>query len=192
MKNVLVTCFVILFSSTLIHSQEPISFEKDKTTFGVKGGINQSLISADDGSTDLGYFLGLFSETRLSQKWSLQNELIFTANTITTMITLGNSDIEELREFTFFEVPVHLKYYLTDNFSVFAGPKLSFLAAGRANNVGLALDGGIQWDFTKKFFLEARYSQDLFTQNIVPAGNSSVFTKDISLNHLRLGAGLKF
>jgi hypothetical protein len=191
MKKLLLPLLCIGFTALTVQGQELKKDQRGSTTFGIKGGINQALINDSSTSADLGYYFGLFSETRLSKKWSLQNELLFTANTEVTSNPFNELNSEETRELTFFEVPVHLKYYITDKLSVFAGPKLSFLAAGQADNVGLAIDAGIQYDVSNKLFIEARYSQDLFTQNTVFDGNS-IFGTDNSLNQVRLGVGYKF
>lgn len=194
MKKIILSSALALVCIAFTQAQESESSVIGKTTFGVKAGINQVLVRSSSTNADLGYFFGLFSETRLSEKWSIQNELLFTANNEVTRFTVSDLNLESTRDLTFFEVPLHLKYHATDKVSLFAGPKLSFLAGQEdADNVGLALEAGIQWDFTKKFFLEARYSQDLFSQNTLSVDNGIIRQRrDRALNQLRLGVGFKF
>lgn len=189
MRKLLVSSFAALFFFISGQAQETEPTENGKTTFGIKGGINQFLLSEENSSANLGFYLGLFSETKLSKKWSIQNELIYTQNTEVLMNTEDALNPESTRNLSFFEVPVHLKYSLTDKLSLFAGPKLVFLAEGNANTVGLAADAGVQYDFSKKLFLELRYSKDLFTQK---RSNSGFTNPDSSLDQLRLGVGFKF
>lgn len=174
---------------TRAQAQELAPLEIGKTTFGIKGGINQFLLNENNSSADLGFYLGLFSETQLSNKWSIRNELIYTQNTEVVRNTEDALNPESTLNLTFFEVPVHLKYSLTEKLSLFAGPKLVFLSAGNANTVGLSVDAGLQYDISKKFFLEARYAKDIFTQK---RANNGFRNPDSSLDQLRIGIGFKF
>ncbi len=183
-----------VFITTILLSFNAVAQEetdiKGTTTFGIKGGLNQSFIYNSDNSGGLSFYGGLFAETRLSKRWSIQNELLFSQakNTFTPndITFVDNNDL------TLFEVPIHLKYYITDKLSVFGGPKLSFLAAGNAENVGLSFEAGVQYDISKRFFLEARYSYDLFNQVTTRPIASTPFFDESSLGLLRFGIGYKF
>jgi len=53
--------------------------DKYKTTFGFKGGLNQSYLntSSNNDYSGLELYGGFFAETRLSKRWSFQNELLY-------------------------------------------------------------------------------------------------------------------
>ena len=153
--------------------------EKTKpVTFGVKGGMNHSYIYSKYGSGFNGYewYAGAFLDTRLSNKWSIQNELL-----------VSISDFK-----TYLEIPVVLKYKINNKFSVFAGPKLDIrtekdYAFGRRSNLGLSTDLGLEYHFNKHFFIESRIGQSFRRTVQLNSGGTSGYRRTF-----RVGVGYKF
>ena len=190
---VLITTFLFAFTAL---AQEEENHQKSTTVFGIKGGLNQSYIGGLDNSGGLSYYGGLFAETRLSKRWSIQNELLF-SKVEDYNVTISNGTSTFRNDLLLFEVPIHLKYHISDKWSVFAGPKLSFLADGIAENVGLSIEVGVQYNISKRFFIETRYSNDLFDQARQTSTGETLtgpilFSNPVSLGQLRLGLGFKF
>ena len=177
MKKLLLSSVIFITFFTAIHSQEQNQFTKNQTTFGFKGGLNQSYISANNtpGYQGLEFYGGFFSETRLSEKWSFQNELLFSFTD----------------DYHFIEVPLFLKYNFNEKLSLFVGPKLDFLVdevsdGEKFDPLGLSLEIGVQYNFAKRFFVEGRYGYSFTNQ--VDFGEFYSGAR----RTLRFGVGYKF
>ncbi|WP_299620623.1 porin family protein [uncultured Tenacibaculum sp.] len=144
MKRILFSIVMIAFGF--------LANAQGETTYGVIGGFNNlsAKVSAGGASTsfgDAGAFVGLFIDFELSEKFKLQPEFQY-------VITFfegdsGNSIV----------LPVMAKYYISNEFSVQAGPFLDLILDGTSlNEFGLGLAGGVGYDFTDDFFATARYS----------------------------------
>ena len=182
MKKLLLTStffFLLIFN---IQAQEDKDFIKNKTSFGIKGGYNASFFYSSDISniSDSDIYIGLFSETRISKKWSFQNELLYSS-------TFGHR---------FIEVPLLLKYHMTDKWIIFAGPSLDFsinndknIDSREVEPLGLSMVIGTQYNISKRFFIEGRFNLALTNQINTPFNiiNTSFFR-----NTFRLGVGYKF
>ena len=69
-------------------------------------------------------------------------------------------------------VPLHLKYYTLEKFSILLGPQVTFGFADTEglpiNKTGLDLSFGLSYDITKKFFVEIRYALELTNRTDEP------------------------
>jgi hypothetical protein len=150
--------------------------------FGFKAGVNFSDVTGTDFITqeDSGYagtapYGGFFVDTKITEKWSIQNELTFSFTDV----------------YTYIEIPVLLKRRFTDKWSAFAGPNLIYVfdyADSFDKNFGIGLDFGLQYDLPKDFFIEARYGvgfTEHFNENFLGIENAK-------RNVLRVGLGIKF
>ncbi|MEJ7779649.1 MAG: secretin and TonB N-terminal domain-containing protein [Daejeonella sp.] len=161
------------------------SRENKKITFGFKGGMNNSRIyaTASDGSKS-GYigtelYGGFFADTRMTAKLSLGTELIFSFTD----------------SYHFIELPLHLKYNLSEKWNLMAGPKLDYIADGMSDfaydnfkRVGISGEIGSQYQINQLFFAEVRYAY-----GVTPQINSQGFGfSDGYRNTLRLGLGINF
>ncbi|WP_299675230.1 porin family protein [uncultured Dokdonia sp.] len=174
MKNTLfILLLFIVANTTSVIAQEEETDRENKTTFGIRGGINGSF-SRD--FTEIEFHGGLFAETRLSKHWSIQNELNVSYGGVGN-ISLG--------------VPIFIKYHFTDKFSVFGGPRLDVdISRGFITQfndptrlpspVGLSAEIGAQYNITKRFFVEARYNYSIIN------------TSRLNNNNLQIGFGFKF
>ena len=161
-----------------IHAQEFTG--KNKTTFGIKGGFINSYISSVDKNTQhgVGIYGGLFSNYRFHKKWSFQNEVNFT-------ITNGS---------VFVEIPFLLEYHINKKWSVFIGPKMDFLINNDSRypydtqykTLGLSAEIGIQYNISKKLFIEARYGYSFTNQLEIGRFHSR------NRQTFRIGMGFRF
>ena len=180
MKKLLLTAgifFLLIFS---IQAQENDDFIKNKTIFGVKGGLifNNFHDNHNKDINNYSFYGGFFSETRLSKKWSFQNELIY-----------SNSE-----GYDFIEVPLLLKYHINEKWSAFAGPSLDFLVDNTEINtetipLGLSAVIGTQYNFSEKFFIEGRINLGM-TKQIDYSLNDQFAS--FSRNTFRVGIGYRF
>ena len=186
-KLVLIITFCLIGIITLqAQETEP----KNTTTFGVKGGyLAGALGSVDDFRS--GIYLGLFAETRFNTRWSLNYEIL----------VAGRFKGKEIPDF---EIPIHIKYHITNRWSVFAGPKLDVSSVKRfplstvdRNAIGVSFEIGAQYNINKHFFIEGRYSQgftDQYGDFRFPncSGGIPVEVGTLDPKTFRLGIGYRF
>jgi len=140
-KNIITVISLLFFVSTYSQT-DTLSVEKEKkSTLRFIGGFNTNRIIIN---------------TKLSDKWSFQNELIFTK-------------IEENR---FVEIPLLLNYNITNRWRIFLGPKLDYslknkygFANDTAPTFGVSAEFGSRYDFKNNFFGEIKFDHS-FTKNM--------------------------
>lgn len=177
---VLLCCIISVFS---IQAQtDPEKPKGKKVKFGLRTGYE---FQANE--SNLNYqlklpYIGVFSDIKLNEKWSLQLEL-----------NLRSEKREELlsNEFKlsynelYLTVPVLLKYHINDNFKIYTGTQV--LSASLVNDIsGLKKWNGIlgaEYNFSKEFFVEARFRHGF-------EGQTS--TNNLRDNRISLGIGYKF
>jgi hypothetical protein len=131
------------------------------------------------------FYLGLFADTQLKEKLSLQIEIIYSFT----------------EDYNFIEVPIIIKYDVYKKLNVFLGSKLDFLLEDDNDNdkdeapyylfknFGVSADFGAQYPISNRIFAEVRYS----------IGFTKQLTRDIQLdinnatrNTFRIGIGYIF
>jgi len=119
----------------------------------------------------------LLYNTKLSEKWSLQNEL-----------KISNAFNFKSLEFT----PLSIKYNITKKGSVLTESKLRYSFSnddfylGTQSNFSMLTQVGIRYDFTRDFFGEIIYEYNLLSNKNYNQ------TLEASRGRLRFGVGLKF
>lgn len=180
MKKLLLSGLLIVICSS-VYAQEDNNELKNKTTFGVKGGLNFSYLASPNNEGLIGedFYGGFFSETRLNKKWSFQSELLY-SNSI---------------YYRFVEIPLSLKYHINDKWSVFGGVSLDFSIDDRniedstIESLGLSAVLGTQYNFSDKFFIEGRFNLGITNQiNKLDNNNYNSYTKHL----FRIGLGYRF
>lgn len=170
--------FILTFAGLLAHGQG-----KRLTTFGFKGGVNRSVINGrEPNGSATGYigvemYASLFAEMELRNNWKFENELLYSFTD----------------DYHFLEVPVHIEYKVIKNTLVFAGPKLDLVVSNDDaiydfNNLGVSIDLGAKYEFTKRILAEFRYLKGLFPQ----VNDYALDIYDGRRDTLRLGLGFKF
>ena len=168
---------VLLLGPVTLYGQEK------KAIFGFKGGLNQSDVNATglNGSKS-GYigtelYAGFFADSKLSEKFSLGNELLFSFT----------------NDYHFIELPIHFKYKIVEKWNVSLGPKLDYIVDNDDvwndfKQFGLSGEIGSQYRINSLFFAEVRYAQS-FTRQI----NSDFFEfYNGKRNTFRIGLGVNF
>ncbi len=147
--------FLFLFLSKLSYCQNG-----KITTFGFKGGLNNSYIIGENNDyyTGVELYVSFFSDTELGYKLNLQNELLFSYTD----------------DFHLIEIPVLLKYKFNNKWVVLLGPKLDYIldddsadseVGYKFRKLGFSLSIGTQYTISKRFFGELRYGHG-FTKQI--------------------------
>lgn len=154
-KTILIfTCLIGILS---LQAQTEGEQQKDKKiTFGLRTGYEFQANSSNlNYSLNLPY-VGVFSNFRLSDYWSLQLELNLRSEKRERHFNNGSKEsIDEL----YLTVPVLLKYHFSENFKVYAGTQV--LSASFVNDIsGLKKWNGflgIEYHITEHLFLDARF-----------------------------------
>ena len=189
-----------------------------QTEFGVKGGYTLSNMKwqvkgFDDYSfqSKSSFYIGVLAERHLSEKISLQGELLYTelggkdAEILTALV--GNEVVEMGTNTTTFktsqiQVPISAKYYVAPNISFLAGMTFGFNVSSTVKNtfvseqtpngktdlfttVNLFPFLGTELKLNDHFFTELRYNFNVFNSAI----NDAPKTK---INFLQVGLGYRF
>jgi opacity protein-like surface antigen len=153
MKKLLFIVVIAILSSLNVSAQETPSSTKE-TSYGVTAGFQstsdkvslkgQSNI-VEDGE---GFFIGLFAEFPLSEKFSIQPEFHYSSVT---------NDGESLGNLI---LPVFLKYYITEKFNVMSGLQFDYMTDINPafKRFGLGLGIGLGVDITDSILISSRYS----------------------------------
>ncbi len=105
--------------------------------FGAKAGLNFAILQPDlnDPTTRTAAHLGAVAEISLSEKLSIQPELLYSAQG-----TKDESDDDEIVRLDYLTMPVLAKLYLTDNLSLEAGPQIGLLLKAEVEDDGETID----------------------------------------------------
>lgn len=195
MKKSLLFIAAMVFSTTFVAAQEFVYF-------GAKGGVNFSNFSGDgwsdfdEGNARTAYHLGLVAEVPVSPRFSIQPEVLYSAQGYDIVRRDNAADLEHKLDYV--TVPVLAKVYLFRGLSLEAGPQFGFLADHEVgtgendleladdniNNFDLSLGLGASYKFSN-FFLYGRYN----------AGMTDVYDVDgvdVKNSVVQAGIGLMF
>jgi hypothetical protein len=144
------------------------------TKYGVKGGLNVSGITgyAEDTKTLIGFHVGGFAEIKVIEKLAIQPEFLF--STQGTVIEGFNGDSNTTVKVNYLNIPVLAKYYITNAFTVEAGPQIGFLLSAKTRgedvsdlykSTDFGFNLGCGYNFTENIFVGARYTIGLTDVN---------------------------
>jgi opacity protein-like surface antigen len=184
MKKIVLSA-VAVFAFGFINAQD--------VKFGAKVGLNVSSISGEsDSKSKVGLALGVFTEIKVSDKFSVQPELLYSVLGAKSNASSDNISL------AYFNIPVMAKYYVADKFSLEAGPQIGFLSSAKyvqgSNSANIkdsyksadfGLNFGAGYDLTKNISAGVRYTVGL--SNI----SSVVDTKNKN-NNIAIALAYKF
>lgn len=185
-----------------------------KAEFGIKGGLNVANQSfSGDGapspSSLIGFHIGGFAEIKISEKFSIQPELLYSTQGSKFDLFVNNDGIDYDTENTFklayINIPVMFKYYAADKFSLEAGPQIGFLVDSKLEvnvlgqsvsqdakdlfeSVDFGFNLGAGYDFTKKVSAGIRYNFGLTNVFKTEAGDNS----EVKNSVFSISVGYKF
>lgn len=148
--------------------------------FGIKGGMNISDWAGDteglDVKSKIGFNIGGFAEIKLSDKFAIQPELLYSAQGMrvddfeTEVDGVGFVTADMKFNLSYINIPVMFKYYAAEKFNIEAGPQIGFLTSAKLKtkvegygssdvdvkdnfeSVDFGLNFGAGFDFTEHFF----------------------------------------
>ena len=143
MKKIILT-LLFIFSIGFTYAQN--------TQFGIKGGLNvasQSFSSPNSSfqpntSSLIGFHIGGFVEIKISDKFSIQPELLYSAQggklSYVDFLRLNIDDpgeyvnYETINNLSYINIPIMFKYYVTEKFTLELGPQLGVLIISKMNS----------------------------------------------------------
>ncbi|MFI8379939.1 porin family protein [Leeuwenhoekiella sp. NPDC079379] len=198
MKKLILIASIIALGTTAAKAQE--SFQ-----FGVKGGVNFANIAGDDSNdpdSRTAFYAGLVAELPISEKFSIQPEVIYSAQgaTIATIDQDNIFDVDDNTEYQldYIQVPLMAKIYLVDGLSLQAGPSFNFLVNEEidfepTNNGGDVniVDGANDFEFGTAAGLEYKFDSGLFIQGRYTRGFTKIYD-DVNAYNYAIQAGVGF
>ena len=155
-----------------------------KTQFGLKGGLNGANQSfsgegSPSSSSIIGFHIGGFVEVKVSDKFSIQPEVLYSTQGSKFDANVYNGgiyyDTKNTFKFAYINIPVMFKYYASEKISLEAGPQIGFLTSSKMETevlgqsvtqnvkdfietVDFGLNIGAEYNFTKKVSAGIRYN----------------------------------
>lgn len=205
MKKLILCAAVAAFGFTTIHAQDGIQF-------GAKAGVNFAKLTGDDvedadGRT--GIHFGLVAEIPVSEKFSVQPELVYSQQGLQQDTPDGESKLK----LDYLNVPVMAKFYVSDGFAIEAGPQFGFNVSAKSeiqiegadgNEISeiereledtvegfdFGFGGGVSYKMATGLFFQARYIIGL--TSVYEASNEGIFQDDLNNSTLSLSIGYMF
>lgn len=129
MKNLMIVAFAA-FALAQMNAQE--------VKFGVKAGLNLASIGGDetdDVDARTSFHIGGIVEIVITEKFSVQPELLYSAQGAKSKFSESGADFSFSEESTikldYINLPIMAKYYLAEGFSIEAGPQIGFLLSAK-------------------------------------------------------------
>ncbi|MGY3793052.1 porin family protein [uncultured Aquimarina sp.] len=168
MNKKILLIFVLLITCITINAQE--------SKYGIRIGANLSSISSDNITGDLdqsriGVVVGFLADYRLTNKLRIQPELQYSGQ--------GNKD-RDLRV-NYLQLPILLKYNITDVFNVQLGPQAGIKIWEWEDNQADTTDFGT-FDFAGVIGVGANITDNFFVDLRYALGLANVFDEDAGLN----------
>ncbi|MBB6369925.1 porin family protein [Chryseobacterium shigense] len=188
-------------ASSLAFAQQAKS-SSNPVTFGVKGGMNVSSLSKDEGLDDqkskIGFNAGAFANIPIASSFSVQPEVLYSQYGEKSEYRLGNTNYSASTKLDYITVPVMLQYNLIPELYLEAGPEFGFMVSAKNKfknestgnsttsdnykdnlntfNFGIGLGAG--YYFTPNLGITARYVAgvtDIFKDNSGDAVRNNTF-----------------
>jgi len=179
MKKVFLTA-VAVFGFAFANAQE--------VKYGAKAGLNLSNFAGDaqEASAKVGFQVGGFAEIKISDKFAVQPELLFSTQGAKYKNSVSGSGYSISSEITdnvnYLNIPVMAKYYATEKLFIEAGPQIGFLMSANSEIKETQTVGGITQTNSLSEDAKKQYNSTDFGLNV---GLGYNFTENI-------GAGVRY
>jgi hypothetical protein len=189
--NKIILTMTALLAVSFAKGQEKETSVNDVIKFGVKAGVNLANLTGDfDPSIKVGFHVGGFMEYKVSKKFTIQPELLYSTQGAKYNSTEVGDNISVSGEtnikLAYLNLPVMAKYYISNKFSLEAGPQIGFLLSAKnefdftgiylgepisvsgeedikydLNSIDFGINFGAGYDFNDKISLGLRYNLGL-------------------------------
>jgi len=181
------------------------SLQAQKAQFGLKGGLNIANASLKGeelpkGKSLTGFHIGLFTDIKISKKFSFQPELLYsTQGTQFNLDFFFGGDVYNVDaklRLGYINIPLMMKYYPEAKFYLEFGPQIGFLTSAEfevsalgttdtqdfkdsMNSTDFGLNFGAGYEVSKKVVLSARYNLGLSNGFDTEPGDNSTFKNSV-------------
>ena len=127
MKKLCVIAVIAIFSFASVNAQN--------IRFGAKAGVNLASINGDetdDFDMRTSFHVGAVVEIPLSDKFSVQPELLYSSQGAESKFSEDDFTFEEKLKLDYLNIPIMMKYYVIEGLSLEAGPQIGILLAAKA------------------------------------------------------------
>ena len=144
---------------------------------GLKAGLNLASINTDedfDYGTNTGFHVGAFANLKVSDKFGIQPELIYSKQGAQADLELFGVKIESTVNTSYLNIPVMANFYLIDGLSINVGPQVGLLLSAEAESDGeeqdikdeykslaIAAGAGLTYELPMGLSIAARYNLGL-------------------------------
>jgi hypothetical protein len=163
--------FVVLFVSCsllTVHAQK--SKREEGIKLGIKGGLNVSNLmgDVDDVAIRTSVHVGLLAEIIVTDKFSIQPELLYSGQGATVTSTGGGR-----LKYDYINLPVLAKFPVASGLSIEAGPQLGFLVSAKyktndsnktvedTKKLDFGLGAGLEYELKSGVIFQGRYNLGL-------------------------------
>ncbi len=169
MKKIILSA-ACLMGGLVLHAQD-VDFGITAGYLNADGKVEGGGISVS--GSESGFYIGAVADFTITEEFHIQPEAVY-------------ASIDEADGIL---VPIMAKYYVADKLNLQAGPQFVFSledTPDEISSIQFGLGGGLGYDITDDFFIEARYSFQL--------SNSYTGSEDITVrsNYLNIGVGYTF
>jgi len=206
MKKIILT--VVVFTFGFVNAQE--------VKFGAKAGLNFANLTGDieDASMKIGFNLGGFAEIKVSDKFSVQPELLYSTQGAKNETSEDGFTSESKLNLSYLNIPIMAKYYVSEKFSLEAGPQIGFLLSAKSKyeftesdgeggsisvsgdedvkdsfeSIDFGLNLGTAYDFTENLFAGLRYNIGLSNVAKTESGDDTKINNSV----ISLSLGYRF
>ena len=177
-KTILILCTLFLSSKA--------AAQDHKVKLGIKAGLNITNLTYDESelnsSAKTGVTGGLMLEIPLTKNFSLQPELLYSQQGSKSSYSdpdVTNSNFKSTIKLNYLNTPVMLKYYVTKDLTLQAGPQIGILLKANnkyednflgfenkesmnlkeyASGIDTSVNFGLGYQFKQKYYADARYN----------------------------------
>lgn len=175
MKKVLfIAAFAVLSLANVNAQETKFAGTAGFVSASLKTDVNIAGVSVSATTSESGFYVGVVGDFGVSETFDVRAELLYASIT----------------DFSQIMVPIMAKFGVSDEFSLLAGPQITYSLEDLGDDfskLGIGLGAGASYDFSETLFAQARYTFQL---------NDS-YTGDIDgisykANYLTVGVGYRF
>lgn len=134
MKKILMIVAVMALVATTASAQ---------TTFGVKAGVNFASVTGDDGEGLDGrtsMVFGGFAKFQLTEKFAFRPELLYSMQGASGSEEEEGVNVDLTVKLDYLNIPLMAKYYVSEGFSLQAGPQIGFNLSAKEKYEAMGID----------------------------------------------------